>query len=282
MTKSIHSLITDIQNLLKSGKDISDEDATNFGISLSKTIQDRLKPREVKSRGTLRMSNLGKPDRQLWYEVNKPEKAEEFHPNTYLKFMLGDIVEDVLLFLVEQSGHSVKARQHEIEIDGIKGHIDAIIDGVLVDTKSASPFSFKKFESGLKEHEDPFGYTFQIQGYIEGTGDHEDVTDNTKGAFLVLQKVTGDITLDIHHKTDKNIPEIIAHKKAMVDTEEPPPRCFLPEPMGKSGNMKLGLECSYCNFKQECHPGLRTFLYANGPVFLTTVIEEPKVPEVKK
>jgi hypothetical protein len=61
----------------------------------------------------------------------------------------------------------------------------------------------------------------------------------------------------------------------MVDATEPA-RTFEPIPEGKSGNMKLGLNCSYCGYKTHCHPGLRTFAYARGPVFLTDVIREPK------
>lgn len=59
-----------------------------------------------------------------------------------------------------------------------------------------------------------------------------------------------------------------------------PERAFQPEPDGKSGNMKLGLQCSYCNMKHACYPNLRTFIYSNGPRYLTTVVKTPDVPEV--
>ena len=62
---------------------------------------------------------------------------------------------------------------------------------------------------------------------------------------------------------------------------------FTSEPFGKSGNMKLPVACAYCPFKKHCWAnsnsgkGLRTFLYSFGPVHLTDVKNEPKVPELK-
>jgi hypothetical protein len=50
--------------------------------------------------------------------------------------------------------------------------------------------------------------------------------------------------------------------------------------------MKLGINCSYCPFKEDCWKdanggmGLRKFIYYNGPVWLTHVEREPKVEEI--
>ena len=277
--KKIETLVSDIQELLTTGVNVSDEDAAEFGKGMAKLIQSRLAERGPR-KGTLRMSNMGKPNRQLWYEVNTPELAEKLHPNAYLKFLFGDIIEEVVLFLAKASGHTVEGAQDELRLNGIVGHRDAVIDGVTVDAKSASPFSFKKFQNGLKAEEDPFGYTMQIQSYLEAGKDDPIVTDKERGAFFVVQKVTGDIHLDIHGKSTMPISDIYEFKKEVVSRTEPPERCFEPEPMGKSGNMKLGLNCSYCSFKKTCYPELRTFLYSTGPVFLTHVEKVPDVYEV--
>jgi hypothetical protein len=274
----LETLIKDLDNLLVEGYEVSDEQAKEFGDSMAKLIKTRLK-REPKG-GTLRMSNLGKPNRQLWYEVNIPHTAEKMHPNSYLKFLYGDLIEELLLTLVKFTGHKVEGQQDAMDLYGIKGSRDAVIDGVTVDVKSASPFSFQKFKEGLKPEKDAFGYIPQINNYIHSAKDDPIVTEKNIGAFLVANKVTGDLHLDIHKKTEFPIDEIIQYKKDMVANPEPPERCFEPEPMGKSGNMKLGLNCSYCSYKKQCYPELRTFLYASGPVFLTTVAEEPKVQEV--
>lgn len=274
----LDTLIKDLDKLLEAGYEVSDEQAKEFGDSMATLLKARLK-RDRKG-GTLRMSNLGKPNRQLWYEVNVPHEAEKMHPNSYLKFLYGDMIEELLLTLVKLSGHKVEGQQDVMDLHGIKGSRDAVIDGVTVDVKSASPFSFQKFREGLKPEKDAFGYIQQINNYIHSAKDDPLVTEKDAGAFLVANKVTGDIHLDIHKKSTYPIDEVIQYKKDMVANPEPPERCFEPEPMGKSGNMKLGLNCSYCSYKKLCYPELRTFLYASGPVFLTTVAEEPKVQEV--
>lgn len=228
---------------------------------------------------TLRMSSIGKPDRQLWYEINKPELAEKLHPNSYMKFLIGDIVENVVLALAKLSGHKVEGEQDTMELAGIKGHRDAVIDGHLVDVKSASPYSFKKFEEGLTHDKDAFGYLTQINSYMQASEKDPIVTNKDEGAFLVVQKVTGDIHLDVHQKTVVPMDQVFEHKKKVVALPEPPDRCYEPEPMGKSGNMKLNVNCSYCPFKWTCHENLRGFHYSTGPVFLTDVKNEPKVAE---
>lgn len=226
------------------------------------------------------MSNIGKPNRQLWYEVNMPQEAEELHPNAYMKFMIGDLIEEVVLFLAGQAGHTVEAQQDEIEIAGIKGHIDAVVDGTVIDVKSASPYSFQKFEKGLKEEDDSFGYRSQIQGYIEGMKDKEAISDGSRGAFLALQKVTGDLTLDVHPKTNEDIVAMIEEKKRVVASPEIPERCYEPIPDGKSGNLILGVQCSYCSFKKICHPDLKAYKFYGGPKYFTHIEREPNVPRI--
>jgi len=277
--KLIENLVPDIKNLLLEGKELSDEEAAVFGKRMSSMIQKRLKRRSIPNRGTLRMSNIGKPARQLWYEVNIPSEAEPLHPNTLMKFLIGDVVEEVLIFLAEHTGHRVEGMQDELELHGIVGHRDVVIDGVTVDVKSASPYSFEKFREGLKPEQDAFAYLTQINSYMEAGKDDPLVVDKSRGAFLAVQKVSGDIVLDIHEKSGVPLKDIYEYKKEMVDSEEIPERCFEPEPMGKSGNMKLGVNCSYCAFKNVCWPNLRTFLYKTGPVYLTHVEREPDVFE---
>ena len=40
--------------------------------------------------------------------------------------------------LASISGHKVTQQQKQVEVEGVKGHQDCFIDGVLVDCKSAS------------------------------------------------------------------------------------------------------------------------------------------------
>lgn len=227
------------------------------------------------------MSNIGKGARQLWYD-KRYGKEEDLPPHTIFKFIYGDLIEALLLFLVQKSGHSVTARQAEVVLDGIKGHIDADIDKVTVDVKSASTHSFRKFASGTLVEDDPFGYIEQLAGYCEAR--------DTDGAFLAADKQNGHIAYLPISKEDLkaavNVKERIEFIKEAVRAEAEPERCYEDEEEGKSGNRSLSINCSYCAHKFRCWSdangglGLRTFLYSNGPKYLTKVTREPNVREV--
>lgn len=278
--KQIETLVDDLYHVLEYGtdKETVSEIAARFGKEMERMAANRLirEPREP----TLRMSNMGTPcSRKLWYSMNMPDKAEPLQPYVYNKFLYGDMIEEWILFLAEVSGHKVEGRQTELEINGIKGHRDAVIDGVLVDVKSASTFSFAKFRDGLKLEDDSFGYITQLQSYLYASSSDPIVTEKDKAAFLVVDKTLGHITLDIHKKIDWDWPKLYQERMDMVAKDAPPPRAYTDVPEGKSGNQRLGTECSYCAFKDTCWPGLRTFLSSRGPLYLTKVVREPMMKE---
>jgi hypothetical protein len=273
--KSIDTLVDDIYELFSEREHVVDpERATRFGQAVAETIIRRLA--EEGKKPTLRMSNLGTPDRKLWYTVNHPELAEPLRPEAKIKFLFGDILEELLLFLAEEAGHTVSERQKELDLFGVKGHKDATIDGVIVDCKSASTFSFNKFKSGLTPEDDSFGYLDQLNAYMSA-----DDTSSGLGAFLAIDKTLGHIVLDKHRQKKQDYETIIKRKREMLASGRPPPRCYSDIVDGKSVNRKLDVVCSYCPFKSNCWPGLRTFLYSTGPRYLTRVERLPDVPEVK-
>lgn len=275
--KSIKTLVADIYDLFSGPGNFTSEGVSEFADGLSKRIASKLS--EERGHPTLRLSNLGTPcDRKLWYSINKPELAEPLPPKTRIKFLFGDILEEMLLWLAKQAGHTVEREQEEVDLYGVKGHIDAVIDGSLVDCKSASSYSFTKFEEGLSNGSDGFGYLTQLDSYLHATPglEHSD-----EGHFLVIDKQLGTLALDSHKKSKKYYYEVVQNKKEILDFPLPPSRTFTDLPDGKSGNRKLGVECSYCPFKQTCWPGLRTFAYSRGPVSLTRVVREPDVKEIQ-
>lgn len=261
--------------------EVTKEQADEFGQTLSDLITSRLKENTGGARKfTLRMSNIGKGARQLWYQKRFPPE-NKLKGHTLIKFIIGDITEVLLLLLARLGGHSVSHLQAEVEVGGVKGRIDADIDGVTVDVKSASSRQFEKFARGTLQENDPFGYIEQIAGYSKGR--------DTDGAFLALNKETGHVAYLPFTKEELNVFNVearIEYLKEAVESETPPERCYPDEPMGESGNRKLGVNCSYCDHHKRCWAdanggmGLRTFLYSNKPVFLTDVKREPKVPEV--
>lgn len=142
-----------------------------------------------------------------------------------------------------------------------------------MDVKSASPYSFDKFKGGLKPEDDSFGYIGQLGSYGRGV-------DRKRGHFVVANKVLGSLHVDSHDLPEVDWDARANAVRSVLENNEPPERGFTDEPEGKSGNRKLCVNCSYCAFKGACWPGLKTAVYAKGPVFLTRVVRPPKV-EVK-
>lgn len=226
------------------------------------------------------MSNFGTQcDRKLWYSVNEPEQAKPLPPHVRFKFLYGDILEEFVLGLAKEAGHEVVGEQDELEIDGVVGHRDAVIDGVLIDVKSANSRTFAKFKKPVLD--DTFGYIDQLNLYMEASKDDPLVKIKKVGGFLVVDKELGHIHLRLEPKLNLNWAERIASKKKIVGTPVPPSRGYSDKEDGKSGNRILGTFCSYCNFNHVCWPGLRTFISSGGPKYYTVVKRTPDMLEVK-
>lgn len=283
MSKSIDTLVEDIYDLLENGKvGVTADLLSHLGSDVANTMQSRLQGATEPRRATLRMSSVGRPDRQLWYDVRGSTEGEKLLPSTLMKFLFGDVWESIILYLAAEAGHKVEHPQKEVEINGIVGHNDAVIDGVLVDVKSASPYGFRKFKYNEVEKDDPFGYMEQLAAYSKAFGDID-------AAFLAVNKVNGELALAKYSAEDLaiyNIEERIDYVKEMVESSEIPDRCYADIPEGKSGNMTLDVGCRYCPYKDVCWSdvnngvGLRSFIYSSGPKFFTKVVKEPRTREV--
>ena len=281
---NIETLVEDIHKLLegRSVFDLPEKLADQFAERMKNLVINRV-GRGSEHTPALRISNIGKPCvRQTWLAIHNPEETEPLRAEARMKFLYGDVIEELLLFLAEAAGHTVELVQQQVDVEGVKGHWDAVIDGMVVDAKSASSYSFKKFLEGNLVNDDPFGYVGQIQTYLEAAQDIPEVTIKDRCAFLVMDKTLGHICLDIHKRVEFDVKAITRNKKDIINSLDIPNRAFEPVPEGKSGNMKLGMQCSYCNMKYACWPKLRTFIYSSGPVYLTEVYKEPSVPEVQR
>ena len=138
--KTVDTLVDDIYALMVS-KEVPEgvsleAEIDRFGV-YCKDLMRTLFTRERDDR-KLRMSNIGRPDRFLWNAVNNPQEQEEFTGNTYVKFMYGHLIEEMLIFLTRLSGHEVTDEQKKCEVAGIKGSMDCKIDGIVTDVKSTS------------------------------------------------------------------------------------------------------------------------------------------------
>ena len=161
MSKSIHTLVDDIYQLMqtKEADESVDVEAEieKFGEGVKALMRTEFARDRKKDTRTLRLSNIGRDDRYLWNVVNNTEVAEKIPPHTYVKFMYGHLIEEMLLFLTRMAGHEVTDEQKVCEVEGIKGHMDCTIDGLTIDIKSASSYAFKKFKEGTLAYDDPLG-----------------------------------------------------------------------------------------------------------------------------
>jgi len=261
--KTIDTLVDDIYELISKGtKKPNSEFLFGMAASIMDAVRKQLWVSSAERKPALRMSNIGKPcSRSLWFEIKSDAEPEPLLPQTKLKFMMGDIVEALVLYLAKEAGHTVSDQQKEIEIDGIKGHLDAVIDGELVDVKSASSFGMKKFKDGSLAEDDPFGYVSQISGYANALG-------KKSGTFLAFDKSSGELCTYTHNDIE-NTSDRIANLKDVMSKDQPPDRPFESVPDRQSGRRKLGINCSYCSFKETCwsDKGLDLKFKSGRPVF---------------
>lgn len=276
----IQTLITDIY-------DVIERDGPRLYSGVSEEIERRVAPDLAESHGgragTLRLSRLGlRCPCALWHEVNHPELAEALPPWAIFKYSYGHILEAMAIHLAKKAGHTVTGEQDELRVDGIVGHRDCVIDGCIVDVKSTSSISFKKFKDKSLAQNDSFGYLDQLDGYLVGSLQDPLVTDKEHAYILAIDKQLGHMCLYEHYIREQQIRERIKKYKEIVERTTPPDCECGTKDVGRSGNVGLDTKASYSAYKWQCFPGLRCFLYADGPVYLTKVVRKPDVTEIDK
>ena len=202
----------------------------------------------------LRMSNLGRPTCQLWFEKNKPEVASAKPTNFMMNMMLGDIVEAVFKGLLKAAKVDYQDSENvilKLKDDNVSGSYDLVIDGAVDDVKSASDWSYKnKFESyDTLSSGDGFGYVGQLAGYAKASG-------KKVGGWWVVNKANGHFKyvpangLNLDDEIKK-----IEDTVATVNTNKFE-RCFEPEIetfRGKAtGNTVLNSNCKFCDYRYDC------------------------------
>ena len=197
--KKIETLAGDIYEVLDATKEhhpdtaLAAKYAMAIGGEFAKATIKRDRPRE---HGKLWASDLGKRClRQHWYNFNSPEYGVKLDGHTKFKFLYGNILEEAVLYYAEESGHTVSHPQHQVEhstYEGwtIRGRIDAVIDGKLIDVKSTSSYGYKRYKDGIDPSNDSFGYLEQLAFYTH----FNDITPVPgEGGFVWIDKQNGSI-----------------------------------------------------------------------------------------
>lgn len=254
---AIHKLLEDI---LASKKQMSMETIEGVASDIKEAMIRQFGSKNDRKDFKLRMSNIGKPSCQLWFEKNHPEKALPKGNNFLMTMMIGDIVEAVFKALLKEANIQYEDSK-EVTLPlkngiNVKGTYDLVLDGCVDDIKSASDWSYRnKFESFESlANGDSFGYVGQLVGYAKASGKNIGgwwVVNKSNGQFKYVPAGNADTTKvlgDIEKTVDK------ANAKELE-------RCFKPEEetfRGKpTGNLILNKNCNFCDFRYTCWETLR-------------------------
>ena len=93
-----------MQKASKGESSFSDKTISQVGQDVMDAIKRQFGGGQKRGAFRLRMSNIGRPSCQLWYDKNKPEVALPFSKNFMMNMMLGDIVEAVFKGLLKEAG----------------------------------------------------------------------------------------------------------------------------------------------------------------------------------
>ena len=251
----LHQYMTDAVNGKSTISDeVIDQVANDVRDALQRQFSGKVKRKDFR----LRMSNIGRPTCQLWYEKNKPEVALPFPTTFVMNMMIGDIVEAVFKGLLKEAG--VKYNDTEkVTLDlgttRINGSYDIVINDAVDDIKSASDWSYRnKFESyDTLAAGDGFGYVGQLAGYAKASG-------KRAGGWWVVNKANGQFKYVPADNLDMD-KELAKINKTVATVEENKfERCFEPVPekfRGKeTGNQVLNDGCRFCSYRFDCWPTL--------------------------
>lgn len=248
-----------LEDVTKAKRGMSDATIARIVRDVEEAVRKQFNQSERKF--TLRMSNVGRPTCQLWFDKNDPQSGIDMPTNFLMNMMLGDIVEAIFKGVLSEAGvefsdgfkSTLTAGKHKID-----GTHDLIMDRKVDDIKSASPWSFKnKFKDyvTLKDH-DSFGYIGQLAGYAKALGVEP-------GGWWVINKGSGEFKYISAWDMKVEVDDIIDSIKNKADELERNEfkRCFEPveETFRKkpTGNKILGDECGWCKYRYKCWPSLQ-------------------------
>jgi len=254
----LHQFMSDA---VKGKTTFSEKTAKRIGAEVADAVIRQFGSGKSREEFRLRMSNIGRPTCQLWFEKNKPETALPKPTTFVMNMMLGDIVEAVFKGLLTESGvdfddtDKVTLKVGDSNDTRVSGSYDLIMGGAVDDIKSASDWSYRnKFDSyETLKNSDPFGYVGQLAGYAQAS-------DKRAGGWWVVNKANGNF---------KYVPAAIDMRKELTKLKETVEkvnenkfeRCFeaVPETYrGKpSGNMVLNDNCKFCDYRFECWPNMK-------------------------
>jgi len=247
-----------MENAVKGKSSMADDTIKQVASDVAFALKRQFGGVNKRDKFGLRMSNVGRPTCQLWYDKNKPEAAIPLPTTFVMNMMLGDIVEAVFKAVLKEAGVKYEDTDKvslDLGDDSVSGSYDLIVDGAVDDIKSASDWSYRnKFESyDSLASGDSFGYVAQLAGYAKASG-------KKAGGWWVVNKANGQFKYI--PATGLDIDKEISHIKKTVETvkENKFEKRFQPVPekfRGKeTGNTVLNTGCKFCSYRFDCWPSL--------------------------
>ena len=241
----------------------------DIGEALKRQFGKKTKRRKFQ----LRMSNVGRPSCQLWFEKNMPDYADPLPSTFVMNMMLGDIVEAVFKGLMKEAKIDFQ-NSDKVSLDvadtKVSGTYDLVLNDAVDDIKSASDWSYRnKFESyDTLAKEDPFGYVGQLAGYAKASGKKAGgwwVVNKANGQFKYVPASNIDVDAEVKKiEANVNVVKSNVFKRCFDSVEE----TF----RGKAtGNRILSITCSFCRYKNSCWENLQEL-----PSLLSKA-KEPKI-----
>ena len=241
----------------------------DIGEALNRQFGKRTKRRKFQ----LRMSNIGRPSCQLWFEKNHPEKSDPLPTTFVMNMMLGDIVEAVFKGLMKEAKIKFKDSDKvylNVADEKVSGTYDLVLDDAVDDIKSASDWSYRnKFESfDTLSADDAFCYVGQLAGYAKDLGKKAGgwwVVNKANGSFKYVPAENIDVDNEVK-KLEENVKIVKSNVfKRCYESEE---ETFRGKP---TGNRVLSKTCSFCRYKHSCWENLQEL-----PSLLSKA-KEPKI-----
>ena len=248
-----------MENAANGKSTMSSETIRQIGLNVMSAVARQFGGGNKRGEFGLRMSNVGRPTCQLWFDKNEPEKALPLPTTFVMNMMIGDIVEAVFKGLLTEAGveyeDDAKVTLNLDDGTSISGTYDIVIDGAVDDVKSASNWSYNnKFESfDTLRQGDAFGYVAQLAGYAKAA-------NKKAGGWWVVNKANGQFKYVPAKGIDVDAEVAKIQQTADTMEENKFERCFdaVPEKFrGKeTGNKIIGTECGFCRYRFACWPTL--------------------------
>ena len=164
---------------------------------------------------------------KMWF-IFRNAKQRVFNKEKLRTFALGHFIEGLVIDELARDGHKVGSNQAPVVYKGLKfGHIDGVIDGDLLEVKSAKEARFKAMKKKL-----PDNYYAQVQIYMK-------LLIKKLCQYYILNKNTS----ELYHTTialdDKYATEQVERMYSVITNYSPPMK-------------NTSYECAWCDYKDIC------------------------------